>query len=223
MKSTKMSAFGNPSLVTGTRGELAIILNGQTQYLQFISYSDMCLFNPERCHLGITHTFRLKFLALKDNTYIISNCGDKKNSWGYDFYYKNRQLIFMVSTKKYIYSASVTYTKTDSLKEISDYELSWSAEEGASIHINGQLVTKKSLKIERTSTLMRNYSCIYSVGKKPGKSGSLANFRLEHWRVYFASRIILLKLGIIFGVYFHFISYFCNAHIDNYLMLNKNY
>ena len=206
-------AFGNPRLITGTRGELALVLNGREQYLQFSSYLDMCLFNPERCSLGIVHTFTLNFLSLKDNTYIISNCGDRKNTWGYAFYYKNNQLIFTVSTRKYIYMAAATYPNTESLKRTSDYELSWSAQEGASIHINGQLVTKKSLKIERSSTLLKQGSCMYSVGKNPGKLKPLGHFKLERWRVYFASRSILLKIGVVLGVYFYLISYFAYVFV----------
>lgn len=58
-----LTIYGSPSLVPGPLGGLVLRLNGSNQYMQYPP-DDGCLWNVEKCKIGLAMSFHLKLLEI---------------------------------------------------------------------------------------------------------------------------------------------------------------
>ncbi|GAB1607640.1 hypothetical protein Ahia01_001047900 [Argonauta hians] len=193
----RLTVVGDPKLIPGSR-ELKLELSGKGQSVK-VDYINNCLFNPNTCTNGFTHSFTLSLLSYIDNSYILSICGGKDPYNGFAFYYEYKQLVFYVSTKTHIYTAKIADVTADTYQKEMEYQLSWSVEEGAKVYVNG-INAAKSVQVERRIAITSPQSCNLTVGTDQLVQDVFTKMTISNWKVFFATRNILLKLGTNFGL-----------------------
>lgn len=192
----KIKLVGKPKRINGVRDKFALELNGVNQFLNFGS-PDSCLSKPEKCQLGIVFFTSIKFLSLKENSYLLTSCGDDSSSWGYAIYYKKQQLVFTVSTRTKLWTVS---TSGITVNKIFDLEFSWSLQSGAKISVNGKNGTGKAFSFARKNKPSKNRKCDLLIGRsQPKKENVFSHVVIEQLRFIFASKDILEKLGFVIG------------------------
>lgn len=194
-----ISVVGQPQLVPGKRNELILQLDGEDDYLT-LPYINLCLFNPNLCSYGITHSFTLSLLAFKENTYIFTTCGDKDTYNGFSFYYGSKELVFSVSTTTHVYKAKIVDIDQETYEQENEYQLTWSAKTGATVFMNGKILSK-SFSVQRKMAMVKYNTCSLTIGRDAMDSKLFTKMKFGSWRIYFATRTALLKLGFFLGIY----------------------
>lgn len=97
-----------------------------------------CLRDLRSCSSGFTINLNVMFNKLEENTYIISNGGDRPDGIGLALYYANKQIHYVVSTATMIWTLQTT--TNIALNVWQHLEISWSTSLGIELFKNGQLI-----------------------------------------------------------------------------------
>ncbi|GFN75653.1 von Willebrand factor d and egf domain-containing protein, partial [Plakobranchus ocellatus] len=168
----------------------AIVFGGQGG-LSLSSVTTSCLRDLEKCSLGLTISFSVKFMELVEGGYLFSSCGDEPDSAGIAVYYKRERLYFVVSTRSVEW---LTYVTTKDAFDIPDkfydIDISWSAQSGLLIFIDNDMVSQKKMGALRRQIVTTPRECDFLVGL-PQTGNSLMKFELIIINIIYAERKIV--------------------------------
>ena len=136
----KIGGTGTPTLITGSSGEKAVVLNGN-QYLSLGDLTGFCFGDVEKSALGFTIAFNVKLTASTSNCFVFSNGGEKTSNYGYFMRFGNNKLYAGVSNSEYEWAVSSSI-EVDKFIRV---EMSWSLQNGLQLNID-QNVTFSSKK-----------------------------------------------------------------------------
>ncbi|XP_035829885.1 uncharacterized protein LOC106014199 isoform X2 [Aplysia californica] len=153
-----LTVVGSPSLIELSPGNNAMELDGNSQFVDMSNLpTDNCLWTPDDCKFGLTVSFSLKVVTVKDNMYIFTNGGDQKDSYGVAMYYKYNRFYLTVSTKLKEWTV---FTDKIQVGVAVKVEYSWSVQFGLSLYLDGEKVATSTRFIER-SVSVRQLTTFY--------------------------------------------------------------
>ncbi|XP_060084593.1 uncharacterized protein LOC132563855 [Ylistrum balloti] len=185
---------GHVTLSTTSLGQ-AVYVNGANSYVT-VSNSNFpsCLQNIRSCTSGFTINLNVKFDKLEENTYIISNGGDRPDGIGLALYYANNQLHYIVSTDTLIWRLQTTTNLALNIWQ--HLEISWSSSVGIELLNNGMLIgstTRPQPRPTTTTITMREISLGYGYISTSTK----VSMKFTGLKTYDAKRTDLVNQGVI--------------------------
>ena len=174
---------GITELVTGKDGsKTAIELDGISNYIDYSSSDKGCLWKPMDCKLGLTVSFSLKILMVKEEMYIFTSGADQVDGYGVAMYIRNSRFYCTVSTDVMEWTV---YTTAYKLNTFMSVQFSWSVQSGLMLYFDGEIVAQTKIFISRSVTVSA-YSKFY-IGKSI-KADIYANIVIEGWMVKYAAK-----------------------------------